>query len=214
MSIVTAWVTNIIILILFATVLELLLPNSKMQRYVKLVVGLMLLMVMLQPVLSIFQTDPEEWLSEVVDFGGPNQENQMNKIESKKRDIETVQDAYISEQVAVQLKKQAEGPLIEQFEVVPIEVTMNAESIPLEEGSFDTYPEVHVLIQTLEEAEKEEETDEISIVTIDPVIIENDVDQELEGKTSSIDKDIASLLAREWNVPVDKVHIHWKGGEE
>ncbi|WP_096188465.1 stage III sporulation protein AF [Evansella halocellulosilytica] len=212
MSVVTAWVTNIIILILFATILELLLPNSKMQRYVKLVVGLMLLMVMLQPILSIFQTDPEEWLSEMAEWGTVDEENQMNEIESKKNEIEMVQDAYISEQAAVQLKRQVESKLIEQFEVVPVEVAMTLETSNTDE-ILEEYPDVHVLLQRVEEVQEDEE---ISVVTIDPVVIDQD-DEELETTDhpqNDLDDAITSFLSSEWSIPVEKIHVQWKGGEE
>lgn len=212
MSVVTAWVTNIIILILFATILELLLPNSKMQRYVKLVVGLMLLMVMLQPILSIFQTDPEEWLSEMAEWGTGDEENQMNEIESKKNEIEMVQDAYISEQAAVQLKRQVESKLIEQFEVVPVEVAMTLETSNTDE-ILEEYPDVHVLLQRVEEVQEDEE---ISVVTIDPVVIDKD-DEELETTDqpqNDLDDAITSFLSSEWSIPVEKIHVQWKGGEE
>ncbi|MFP3440851.1 stage III sporulation protein AF, partial [Pantoea sp. SIMBA_133] len=57
MAVITGWITNIIVLILLATVLELLLPNSSMQRYVKMVIGLMLMAVILSPILTIFTKD-------------------------------------------------------------------------------------------------------------------------------------------------------------
>jgi len=66
MALISSWITNILLLILFATILELLLPNSSTQRYVKLVVGLMILVAMLQPVLSIFHEDPETLMEKVM----------------------------------------------------------------------------------------------------------------------------------------------------
>lgn len=51
----TGWLKSIILVILLATFVELLLPNQSMQRYVKTVMSLFLLLTLLQPVLSLFE---------------------------------------------------------------------------------------------------------------------------------------------------------------
>lgn len=49
------WLKNIIFVILIATFIELLLPNNKMERYVRTVVSLIILLVLITPVLTIFK---------------------------------------------------------------------------------------------------------------------------------------------------------------
>ncbi|MDV2687064.1 stage III sporulation protein AF, partial [Alkalihalophilus lindianensis] len=44
------WVTNIILFILLATVIDMLLPNSSMQKYTKMVMGLLLIAIILTPI--------------------------------------------------------------------------------------------------------------------------------------------------------------------
>lgn len=51
------WLQKIILLILIATFLDMLLPNSSMQRYVKLVMGLIILLSIIAPIMQIFQKD-------------------------------------------------------------------------------------------------------------------------------------------------------------
>ena len=48
------WLKQIIVVVLLATFIDLLLPNKTMQRYVKLVVSLFILMTILSPVLQLF----------------------------------------------------------------------------------------------------------------------------------------------------------------
>lgn len=66
---------------------------------------------MLQPVLNIFYEDPDEWLNEVIQQTTSEEINVEEEINSQKKDIERFFDAYTSEQVAVQLKDQANGDL-------------------------------------------------------------------------------------------------------
>lgn len=50
---VTGWVKNIVLVVLFASFLELLLPASSMQRFVRVIMGLMVMIAILNPVLDI-----------------------------------------------------------------------------------------------------------------------------------------------------------------
>lgn len=51
----TSWVKNIIFVVLFASFLELLLPNSSMQRFVRVIMGLFILLAILNPVITMVQ---------------------------------------------------------------------------------------------------------------------------------------------------------------
>ncbi|MCY9430773.1 stage III sporulation protein AF, partial [Bacillus spizizenii] len=46
MSFLTEWLTTIVLFILFAIVIDMLLPSSSMQKYAKMVVSLLLIVVM------------------------------------------------------------------------------------------------------------------------------------------------------------------------
>jgi len=52
-DLISAWLKGIILIILFATFMDLLLPSSSMQKYVKLVIGLIIIVTMLTPLLVI-----------------------------------------------------------------------------------------------------------------------------------------------------------------
>ncbi|TXK83420.1 stage III sporulation protein AF [Paenibacillus sp. N3.4] len=51
------WLKSVIMVIMLATFVDLLLPNSTMQRYVKTVMSLFILLTLLSPVLQLFQKD-------------------------------------------------------------------------------------------------------------------------------------------------------------
>lgn len=82
MSFLTEWITSIILFILFAIVIDLLLPNSSMQKYAKMVVSLLLIIVMLNPIFALFRADPDQIFSEIMKGKDQAQseeiKNQMN----------------------------------------------------------------------------------------------------------------------------------------
>lgn len=57
------WIREIILIILLAVFIDLLLPSNKMQRYVKVVLSLFILMTILTPIVSILNKDMafDEW---------------------------------------------------------------------------------------------------------------------------------------------------------
>jgi stage III sporulation protein AF len=61
---VTAWIKNIILVVLFASFMELLLPNSSMKKFIRVIMGIFIMLAILNPVLSFFQTEkPEEHIA-------------------------------------------------------------------------------------------------------------------------------------------------------
>ena len=63
MSFLTSWISNIIIFILLATVIDMLLPSSSLQKYTKMVIGLLLIAIIITPILSLFQTNFDQILA-------------------------------------------------------------------------------------------------------------------------------------------------------
>lgn len=51
------WLREIILIVLIATFVELLLPSNSFHRYVKVVISLLILLVILQPIVRIFQSE-------------------------------------------------------------------------------------------------------------------------------------------------------------
>jgi stage III sporulation protein AF len=199
------WVTNIIIFILLATVLDMLLPNSSFQKYTKMVTGLILIAIILSPVLKIFTTDFEKAIASIGQFNGLEDEKIKNSIEFQKKEIQASQHAYILQTMAVQLKTAAEEELMEQqgMEIANIELEVN-------DQDQRPFPEnLEYVIVHLKKAEDEGET--VAVVRE----VEIDTDAPLPSKQTSQNTDqISSLLSEKWNVPEDSIQIMIEGGND
>ena len=81
-----------------------LLPSSSMQKYAKMVVSLLLIIVMLNPIFKLFKTDPEI----IFDYLTKQEQSQSADIKIKsnqKKEIQASNRAYVLEEMAVQLKR-------------------------------------------------------------------------------------------------------------
>lgn len=56
------WLREIIFIVLIAVFIDLLLPNRAMERYVKFVVSLLILLTLLSPVMRFFSADAKDQL--------------------------------------------------------------------------------------------------------------------------------------------------------
>lgn len=205
MDFIKEWVTNIIIFILLATVLDMLLPNSSFQKYTKIVTGLILIAIILSPVMKLFTSDFETAIASMSQLNSLEDENIKNSIEFQKKEIQASQHAYILETMAVQLKTAAEEELMEQqgMEIANIELEVN-------DQDQRPFPEnLEYVIVHLKKAEDEGET--VAVVRE----VEIDTNAPLPSKQTSQNTDqISSLLSKKWNVPEKSIQIMIEGGSD
>ncbi|AQR82453.1 Stage III sporulation protein AF (Spore_III_AF) [Bacillus subtilis subsp. subtilis str. 168] len=201
MSFLTEWLTTIVLFILFAIVIDMLLPSSSMQKYAKMVVSLLLIVVMLTPIFKLFKTDPEVIFEYLTKNGQSESADIKNQINSKKIEIQASQRAYILEEMAVQLKKKAE----ERF-------------------SHDEYKVGRIKLTAGEKVDSEEDIKTISVYmapssektvqTVAPVHIDTDhayVTKEAAEQKEA--KQIQTQLADFWEIGSEKITVHMEGGE-
>ncbi|MEW8970897.1 stage III sporulation protein AF [Mesobacillus jeotgali] len=205
MDFIKEWITNIIIFILLATVLDMLLPNSSFQKYTKIVTGLILIAIILSPVMKLFTSDFETAIASMSQFNSFEDEKIKNSIEFQKKEIQASQHAYILETMAVQLKTAAEEELMEQqgMEIANIELEVN-------DQDQRPFPEnLEYVIVHLKKAEDEGET--VAVVRE----VEIDTNAPLPSKQTSQNTDqISSLLSEKWNVPEKSIQIMIEGGSD
>ncbi|RFU69789.1 stage III sporulation protein AF [Peribacillus saganii] len=197
MEFLTGWITNIILFVLLATVIDMLLPSSAMQKYAKMVIGLLLIATILTPVLRLFTADFENIMAETVQsFNGPEEKNMENLMELKKKEIQASQRAYILEQMAAGLKAGVEEELMEDYE-------MAIESIDVTVKN-DEQPQIPEDLQgiTVKLAPAEIQGDEVAAVA--KVVI--DTSSPLPEQNVNL-KDVKEFLAAQWAVEEEMIEI-------
>lgn len=205
MDFLSGWIANIIMFILLAVILDMLLPNSNLQRYVKMVIGLLLIVIILNPILKIFSQNFEEIVATATPSTAAQQKNIENLIEFKKREIQATTDAYILEEMAVQMKEEVQEDMINQFnmEVSHVSITID-ESI---EVSADSTKHFSVNVQLAQSEVKEQAVSAIAKVSIDtkkPLQVEEEITFD--------EKEIVSYLAGKWQLTTDQIIVAMEGG--
>ena len=199
MGILTDWITNIVIFILLAGVMDMLLPSSAMQKYAKMVLGLLLITLLLSPLFKLVSVDFDTLLASFSSAEYVEKNQMENMIENKKTEIQAVQDAYILEKMAVQLEKDGEEELVAQFnyEIAEIDVAMNSTNNPQIPEDLE---HITVVLAPAPDGQSEIETvARVDINTEDPLPDKKDET-----------RDISEFLAEKWEVDADRIHIDFE----
>lgn len=208
MSYLTEWVTNIIIFILLATIIDLLLPNSSLRKYTKMVTGLLLIMIILSPIFQFFHEDIEEVLQSINREGYASEEDIKNQIDFKKKEIQASTHAYILEQMAVQLEEMVKEELMTQFEVEIEKLVVDAENVEelVQEGTFDS---VFVSLKQVEHT-----GDDAAVEVVEIVQVESGHDQERAFTQSKDATAIKSFLSEAWSLDAERIEVVIERGNE
>ncbi|MBM7651572.1 stage III sporulation protein AF [Neobacillus cucumis] len=203
MDFIKEWVTNIILFILLATVIDMLLPNSSMQKYTKMVTGLLLIAIILTPIFKLISNDFETNISSISIFPSSGEKNIKSSIELKKKEIQASQHAYILEEMAVQLKKDVKEELMNQYglEIEKIDLAVNDES---DKAFPENLQKVTVLL-------KQPENSVQTVEAIKQIEINTEKPLPSQGSTKESEK-IASFLSKKWNVSAKTVKVSIEGG--
>ncbi|MGV8982387.1 stage III sporulation protein AF [Clostridium sp.] len=115
------WITNITVAIFFITAVEMILPDNSMKKYAKFVLGLMLIVVIINPIIKIFNKDFDlytyssratsymESSISVTDVEKYKDTNIQNTTENFKKNLEdqcilNLEDAYPENQYNANIK--------------------------------------------------------------------------------------------------------------
>lgn len=204
MDLIKEWVTNIILFILFATVLDMVLPSSKFQKYTKMVVGLLLISIILTPIFKLFTYDLEEALLEVPAFGDKNENELKSLIDLQKNEIQASQDAYIFKQMTVQLKKEAEEELMGRYGLVITDM-----DLLVNEQDERPFPEnlEKVVIKLADESKEAE-----AVEAVKPVVIDTN-EPHLPKNETSQKQEVVQLLSEKWRMDENTLEVHIDGGD-
>ncbi|QHE52917.1 stage III sporulation protein AF [Pontibacillus sp. HMF3514] len=205
MSYITEWVTQIILFLLLALIIDLILPTSSLRKYIKLVVGLLLILIFLQPIFHLFEVDVDTFFAqEMSKWNDQAQvETMENLIEDKKKEIQASQRAYILEQMAVQLKKQAKEELLSEY------------GVEIQNFSFQFQDEQNMSLDTLKQLTvvlSESEKASNSSSSVEEVVIDLDQPPKEDEENSKAKQKIKTFLASTWQLPEEQLIIQWEGG--
>lgn len=199
------WIKQIVLFMLIGTILEMLLPNSSLKKYVHFVFGLLLLLVLAKPIFYLFQTDITHEIKLIEEEMEPNNRTaQQTKfsMEKQKEDIQAEQAAYIWNELAEKLKDEANETLMETYDVQIYDITFDDAQGFITNGELS---HLNVYVKPVEEKSD-------AFKPIEPVVIDKS-DRGAETQTSGGYRQIEQTLRETWQLDdAVTIDIFWEGG--
>lgn len=202
MDFLAEWLKEIIIVVLIAVFIDLLLPNRAMERYVKFVVSLLILLTLLSPVLRIFSSDAKQKIETAFagnwsDQDGGNTANSTEAILLQGEQLRKQQEAealqWAGEEAARQMKEQIERTTGQPVERVTVTLTEEKAASKKDadtktEGTGPSIKQVEVVMREVSEGSEQAEAVENRKIEIQPVEkVKVDIDGGSEGSVNSSD---------------------------
>lgn len=237
MSFLGEWLKEIIFIVLIAVFIDLLLPNRSMERYVKFVVSLIILLTLLSPVMKLLSPMSAEKLElaisnyiydmdDITTNRNTEQILAQGEILREKRESEALQ--WAADEAARQMKAQIQQEIGQP--VVRVTVKMSTGPKETERNQMpDQHKQLEPMISSVEivMAEKndepiESEKEDFSITNIKPVEdvqvslqLEPEVELSNEGQRNDLISDqIEQLLQLKWGISSEAITVIKQGIQE
>lgn len=217
---VSGWLKEIIFVILFATFIDLILPNSTMQRYVKVVISLFILLTILSPIIHLLTSDfdADQVSMSIEELSAKEAshsqikplENIMKDSNRMKADYEKQAITIAEDRLAAMVKEQIEKEGTNAVKSVKAKLADNVQGQP----SVDS-------IQIVLSAEgKSELTDKFK--PVEPIMIHIDVDDsksrstqrktennEITEKMGHLRDQVIRQVSKDWGISPDKISVEY-----
>ncbi|MBE3553438.1 MAG: stage III sporulation protein AF [Thermicanus sp.] len=211
LSYLSDWLKQLISLVLLATIADLLLPNAKIQKYTKVVIGLFILVTMLNPLLQFFKMGdlPDKMAAESYLFlkGKDGETNSLDpqRLRKIKAEQEKEMLAYLSQNLAYTIEQE----LKDQMQVesrAEVNLTFSAEKEPKIEKIL-----VYLLGQVHKKDNKGEGNREQGnpIMPVDPIRIGGRGEQSLtvSGEEEEESARIRAFLEKRYGLPSEQIIV-------
>lgn len=198
MSLLASWLKQLILVVIIATILDLLLPSDTMQRYVRLVMGLVILVLILSPILSVIKNDWD--IDQVLTAGDIPSDNELASIQEKTAHLKGKQQQWVEESVQKQIEKQIRVSVANKFNIAIENVSV---TLAEQDGEVNIN-KINLVIDD----EGEDDSDE-NINPVAPVRI-NVGEASREKETALVGQQfhkVKEWISQEWHVDETVVHI-------
>ncbi|MEX2414931.1 MAG: stage III sporulation protein AF [Paenibacillaceae bacterium] len=220
----SGWLRDIVLIILLATFVDLLIPNNSLQRYVKVVVSLIILLTILSPVISFLKE--ERAVNQALEqaSGKKDGSQALNLILSNGAKLKSENDRsstlLAEQQVGKMMKESLESSL-------PLEVQEVLVTIMEEEGVSPSIEHIQVVLRAENNSELDNETPSteqaVRIDNVSPVSVKiriDDTEQEtglakLDQRERSpsqlkLEDHVMHQLVEQWGLAENRIQVEWR----
>ncbi|EGK14325.1 hypothetical protein HMPREF9374_0286 [Desmospora sp. 8437] len=215
----SGWLKQIVILVLIAVFMDLLLPNNSMERYVKLVMGLLIILSILSPIFQWIRQDLDLTqlafdTTQMEEKGLPS----LSGIQEESKRLTKTQDRLVREEAQRRLEQTITKEVEQRFQV-----KVDQTRVQTEEGETGVgIAQVSLTVHPAEKEEKKEIPAVPPVEEVKPVMIDGGRDRERgearkesSSSTQSVwEEKITRYLAKTLQLEDGQVHVEVLQGNQ
>jgi len=209
----SSWLRELIMIVLLATFVDMLLPNRSMERYVKLVLSLLILLTLLSPITKLLRSDPVGELKRAMTaMESPSDGNvTLEQILAQGRQLQSNEQEqslqWTARELANVMKGQIEETTGERVQSVEVQLVMSNRPTGTENASSVDLPVIErVVVQmpTPGSAKPNDSEQQDAAVNASPVFGSEQANDSSEGTLSAKPIEIGQVQVPEVQIEVGK----------
>lgn len=207
MDVIYTWIKNIIIYMILNTIIMNLLGNSSYKKYVSIVSGMILVLIVISPLMNVMDLEDNlDYFIQSNEFAveTSNFQSDLSQMEEKQKDL--VFDEY---QKKIQ-KQITDMLLVEGVYLTNISLTLDMDV------ASDSYGQIKniKMSASMKSSEEDVNTDTLRIdeIDINSIDISGEEDKTTENLPSPMEINIKNKLSDFYNIEPDNINISIQGG--
>lgn len=201
------WLMEIIIIVLLAVFVDLLLPSSNMQKYAKMILGLLIILTIISPILGIF--GDEYAIADMIEQQYQSISKDSQKLELKMNPEKQYEEQML-EQVEETMKQQLNGHVENNLNIsitdIELKATLSQESWTIEQLN------IFVRKGSTEENNKEgvepiESVQEVNIDLDSQKSAEEKEENKIDTENTQLISEITKLVKTEWGIAEEIIFV-------
>lgn len=220
----SGWLRELILVVLLATFVDMLLPNRSMERYVKLVLSLLILLTLITPLINLLSSDPDARLREALrDWTKDGEQIQVMTLDDildegeklhKQQEINAKE--WAAKEVANQIKEQIERET--ELPVESVSVTLGTEKKSEKSAELTSITRVKVMMGQFDE-DREALSPDYGPIKVAPVdqtpisvgLTDSAIDQEaIEEKYNAEEEAVSVMTGEEAGLISSLIEGQWQ----
>jgi stage III sporulation protein AF len=230
------WLRHLVMVVLLAAFVDLILPSRSMERYVRLVLSLLVLLALISPIAQLLRSNPAAELRQAFlaqERAESGQQQSLERILAEGQQLQKKQEQtamqYAAGEVARQMKGQIEQETGERVQSVEVAFAQDEQTAgEMSTGTNIASVKVKLIGQTAAGDSKKLPDGEQTAESIEPVTVpaipeaeievrisqdakvangEDAVPQMKQAGASGKAEEIAELLHKEWGIGMDKIQV-------
>lgn len=199
-----SWVTNIVILVILISFLEIILPTSNMKRYINMIIGLLVILVLINPFIALITNDmsiEKEVFSNILEA------NEMSR--SNKENFSDVQDNQVIELYKDSLRKEMLDLINSKTKYMIANISIGIVE-NREDERFGEIEEVSLIVDNSPQdtGSNGNKNINIKVDNVKEVSVKVNKDSNTKNKNNSSEyNDLRRLISDSYRIPESKIYI-------